>query len=176
MQFTQQQNVTKQKQRYIWPSILFFFFFFYWVAKLRKQPTFYDATTAFPAKWRLRNDCRSAILTRCHYPGVGSASDWVVNALTKKHYPYLARTSSVWNFCADTLGPVHAYPDIFKSATFSFQILKSPRPPISGYFWIRKFFFAQTVLNIHGKEQGSILWRQWIQKISGFSVHTFPDT
>ena len=82
----------------------------------------------------------------------------------------------MWNFCAHTLGPVHAYPDIFKSATFSFQIVESPRPPISGYFWIGKFFFARTVLNIHGKELGSILWRQWIKKISGFSVHTFPDT
>ena len=31
---------------------------------LRKQPTFGDATTGFPAKWRLRND-------------LGSASDWL---------------------------------------------------------------------------------------------------
>ena len=125
----------------------------------------------------------------------------VANASTKKHYPDLARTSSVWNFCARTIGPslfqalkqwggrerkrhgkscrggkkekgkrkgeraalpsflplyclrflnsadltisepgtgyigpVHAYPDIFESVTFSFQILKSPRPHISGYF------------------------------------------
>jgi len=45
---------------------------------------------------------------RCHYPGLGSASDWVVNASTKKHYPDLARTSSVWNVCAHALGPVHS--------------------------------------------------------------------
>ena len=94
---------------------------------------------------------------RCHHQGLGSASDWVANASVKKHYPDLARTSSVWNFCAHTLGPVRAYLNIFKSATFSFQILKSPRPPISGYFLIRKFFFARTVLNIHGKELGSTL-------------------
>ena len=146
----------------------------------------------------------------------------VANASSKKHYPDLARASSVWNFCARTIGaslfqalrswerrerkrhakscrggkkekgrerellypsflplyclrflysadptisepgtgyigPVHAYPDIFESETFSFQILKSPRPPISGYFLTRKFFFARTVLNIHGKELGSIL-------------------
>ena len=29
----------------------------------------------------------------------------------------------------------------------------------SGCFLIRKFFFTQTVLNIHGKELGSNLWR-----------------
>ena len=38
---------------------------------LRKQPTFRDATTGFPAKWRL---CKNSILMTCHYPGLGSAS------------------------------------------------------------------------------------------------------
>ena len=32
------------------------------VPSLRKQLTFYDATTGFPAKWHLRNDCRNSIL------------------------------------------------------------------------------------------------------------------
>ena len=31
---------------------------------LRKQPTFGDATTGFPAKWRLRNERRKPILRR----------------------------------------------------------------------------------------------------------------
>ena len=39
---------------------------------LRKQPTFFNTTTGFPVKWRLRNDCRNFILLRC----LGSASDW----------------------------------------------------------------------------------------------------
>ena len=43
---------------------------------LRKQPTFGDATTVFPAKWRLRNECRNSILMTRHYPDLGSASDW----------------------------------------------------------------------------------------------------
>ena len=33
---------------------------------LRKQLTFGDATTGFPAKWRLRNECRNYILMTCH--------------------------------------------------------------------------------------------------------------
>ena len=44
---------------------------------LRKQPTFRDATTGFPAKWRLRNDCRNSILMTRHYPDLVIASDWL---------------------------------------------------------------------------------------------------
>ena len=36
---------------------------------LRKKRTFRDATTGFPAKWRLRNDRRNSILMTRHYPG-----------------------------------------------------------------------------------------------------------
>ena len=34
-------------------------------SSLRKQPTFHDATTGFPAKWRLTSDCRNSILMTC---------------------------------------------------------------------------------------------------------------
>ena len=44
---------------------------------LRKQPTFGDATTGFHTKWRLRNEYRNSILMTCHYPDLGSASDWL---------------------------------------------------------------------------------------------------
>ena len=44
---------------------------------LRKQPTFGDATTGFPAKWTLRNEYRNSILMTCHYPDLGSAFDWL---------------------------------------------------------------------------------------------------
>ena len=44
---------------------------------LRKQPTSGDATTGFPAKWRLRNEHRNSILMTCPYPDLGSASDWL---------------------------------------------------------------------------------------------------
>ena len=40
---------------------------------LRKQSTFHDATTGFPAKWSLRNGCRNSILVTHHYPDLGSA-------------------------------------------------------------------------------------------------------
>ena len=40
---------------------------------LRKQPTFSEATTGFPAKWRLRNELRNSILMTPH-----STQIWVV--------------------------------------------------------------------------------------------------
>ena len=43
---------------------------------LRKQPTFGDPTTGFPAKWRLRNERRNSIPMTRHYPDLGSTSDW----------------------------------------------------------------------------------------------------
>ena len=44
---------------------------------LRKQLTFQDATSGFPAKRRLRNERRNSILMTYHYPDLGSASDWL---------------------------------------------------------------------------------------------------
>ena len=49
---------------------------------MKKQPTFRDAITFLPAKWRLRNDCRNSILMVCHYPDQGSASDWLCRVVT----------------------------------------------------------------------------------------------
>ena len=43
---------------------------------LKKQPVFRDDSTGFLAKCRLKNDCRNSILMTCHYPDLGSASDW----------------------------------------------------------------------------------------------------
>ena len=47
------------------------------LVSLRKQPIFGDATTGFPAKWRMRNDRRNSIPRTRHYPDLGSASDWL---------------------------------------------------------------------------------------------------
>ena len=44
---------------------------------LRKQSTFGDTTTGFPAKWRLRNERRNSLLMMHHYPDLGMASDWL---------------------------------------------------------------------------------------------------
>ena len=59
-----------------------------------------DATDSFPAKWRLRNDCRSSILTTHHYSDLSSASDWWKICLSNhKLYPNLGSdASSVGNF------------------------------------------------------------------------------
>ena len=44
---------------------------------LRTQPPFRNATTGFPAKWRLRKERRNSILMTRHYPDhLGSAFDW----------------------------------------------------------------------------------------------------
>ena len=42
----------------------------------RKQLTFGNATTGFPAKRRLRNKRRNSLLMTRHYPDLGCASDW----------------------------------------------------------------------------------------------------
>ena len=39
-----------------------------WRGSLRKQLTFGDATTGFPAKWRFRNERGNSILITRHYP------------------------------------------------------------------------------------------------------------
>ena len=43
---------------------------------VRKQPTFRNANTGFPVKWRLRNERRNRILMTRHYPGLVNGSDW----------------------------------------------------------------------------------------------------
>ena len=61
---------------------------------LRRQPTFHDVTSDFPAKWCLRNDCRYSLLMTCHYPDLFSASHWSCQegkfaSTNQKHYPDL---------------------------------------------------------------------------------------
>ena len=46
------------------------------LSNLRKQPTFGNTTTGFPAKWHLRNNHRNSILMMINYPDLVSASDW----------------------------------------------------------------------------------------------------
>ena len=76
---------------------------------LRKQPSGHLATLLLVSrqkKWRLRNKSRNFILMKCHYPDLGSASDWLNHVFPRgttnqKHHPDLGSdASSVWNFWA----------------------------------------------------------------------------
>ena len=62
----------------------------YWTKpSLRKQLTFGDATTGFPAKWRLRNERRNSI-----FPYLVSASDWL-NEISRAAQP-IRSTTQIW--------------------------------------------------------------------------------
>ena len=61
---------------------------------LRKQLTFGDASTGFPAKRRLRNECRNNILMACHKPDLGSVSDWL-NQISHAARP-IRSTTQIW--------------------------------------------------------------------------------
>ena len=66
-----------------------------------------DATDSFPAKWRLRNDCRNSILTTHHYSDLSSASDWLKICLSNhKLYPNLGSEVSQTSFFGQTSGSV----------------------------------------------------------------------
>ena len=60
----------------------------------RKQPTFGDATTGFPAKRRLRNERRNSILMTRNYPDLDSASDWL-NQISHATRP-IRGTTQIW--------------------------------------------------------------------------------
>ena len=61
---------------------------------LRKQVTFGNATTGFPAKWCLRKEHRNFILITRHYPDLGSASDWL-NQISQAARQ-IRRTNQIW--------------------------------------------------------------------------------
>ena len=65
-----------------------------WKNSLRKQLTFGDATTGFPAKWCLGNNRRNSILITCHYQDLGSAYDWL-NQISHEAWP-IRSTTQIW--------------------------------------------------------------------------------
>ena len=80
---------------------------------LRKQPWFHDPTTGFPTKWRLRKDCNNSILMTCHYPDLGSASDWLRQISRHNQSEALPRSGMLayvisrknqWNQCSRNVG------------------------------------------------------------------------
>ena len=64
------------------------------LSSLRKQPTFGDVTTGFPAKWHLRNERRNSIRIARHYPDLGSSSDWL-NQICHAAWP-IRCTTQTW--------------------------------------------------------------------------------
>ena len=82
---------------------------------LRKQPTFCDATTGFPAKWRLSDDFRNSILMmsllssgRCFWLVVSLR---IFASTNEKRNRNLGNdASSVWNFCARSSGVISYSP------------------------------------------------------------------
>ena len=56
-----------------------------WGKPFERRFVGFEATTSFPAKYRLKNEHRNFILMTCHYSNVGSAS-----AMIKK-IPFAAR-------------------------------------------------------------------------------------
>ena len=58
---------------------------------LRKQPTFHDANTGLPAKWRLRDKRRNSILMTRH---LGHASDWL-KQISRAARP-IRGTTQIW--------------------------------------------------------------------------------
>ena len=81
------------------------FLLFHFVARENGRQ-FCDATTDFPRNdvWEKKR-AQNSILMTCHYPDLGSASDWLkqishAELTNQKHYSDLAiDTSSVWFFC-----------------------------------------------------------------------------
>ena len=74
----------------------------YWLlipSNPEKKAAFGDATSEFPVKWCPSNECGNSILMMCHYPDLGSASDWSCrkrNLLQPiQHYPDLGRSVSI---------------------------------------------------------------------------------
>ena len=67
-------------------------------SSLRKQPTFQDATTSFPSKWRSRNELRNSILMMRHYLDL---LGWKFASANQQQYSHLgSNASSVWKICA----------------------------------------------------------------------------
>ena len=105
---------------------------------LRKQPTFCDANSGFPSKWRLTNERRNSILRTRHYPDLGSASDWLkqishptnTRPIKRTTHIWVSDSSSVLNFCArlsDVISPGnhwwrHKMSTILSGYSFSFRV------------------------------------------------------
>ena len=105
----------------------------------RKQPTFGDATTDFPAKWRLRNECKNFILMTRHYPDLGGASDWL-NQTSHMAWP-IRSTAQIWVVTRHQYG-IYALVSLLQNNS-STSTKKSVLGPTE--IWTRRLLLGVTV-------------------------------
>ena len=92
---------------------------------LRKLPIFREATTSFPAKYRLRNEHRNFILMTCPFavrPIRGSTQIWLV---TRHQYGISPPVPPQTSFYGETSGGLAKY-RLF------------PQPRSQGSLWLRR--------------------------------------
>ena len=107
---------------------------------LRKLPIFREATTSFPAKYRLRNEHRNFILMTCHYPNLGSAS------VMMKKSPFVVRpirgTTQIWLVTRHQYGispPVPPQTSFYGETSGGLAKYRLfPQPRSQGSLWLRR--------------------------------------
>ena len=108
---------------------------------LRKQLTFHNATTGFPTKWPLRNECRNSVLIMRYYKDLGSASDWLCCVGTQiwvELYVIFVLISQT-SFCRETSDGVTKC-CLFSHPTLMFVIhkCKAQLPTTQSAFWVNR--------------------------------------
>ena len=91
----------------------------------RKQATFCNSTTAFPAKWLLRKDCRDSLLMMCQsYPALGARCmcfliGWKCALTIQEHYPDL-----LWHIPIISMEFLCSFPEIISRGYTTGGIMK----------------------------------------------------
>ena len=117
-------------------------FYLTWLSNsLRKQSRFGDTTTGFPRKW---NGGRNSILMTRHYPGLGSACDWL-NQISHAVWP-IRSTSQVWVVTRHQYGisaVFYRLPPLWASASRYLLTTRVLFYPISSYWSHLKYKLGQ---------------------------------
>ena len=111
---------------------------------LRKQPTSREVATWTLTKWRLSNKRRNSILMTCHYPDLGSASDWL-----KGNSHAFTQTS----FCKGSSGDLancRLFSQTMILSTYRFSLCTSRIPTIRKIYpkksWDNSWGFATKIM------------------------------
>ena len=85
-----------------------------------------NATTGFSLKWHLRNERRNSILMTCHYPHLGSASDWSChNASGFQVTGIIKGFLWIWNFQFRDIFGLKNFGNIFLGIQSNLKICES---------------------------------------------------